>query len=340
MKKIAAVIITDTHLKESNIKIVVSIFRQAISFCLENKIDTIYHLGDIFDSRKSQPLLILNTFREILDEVHSNEISLVAICGNHEKTSYNEVSSFLHPFLHHPAFVLIDSYFKMPLTENVTVHFLPFFADDIYNEMLKLVQIDSIISNHDILFTHIGISGARMNNGQIVEGIAKSSFEMFEFIISGHYHDKQIFDKFNYIGSTIQHNYGETPDKGLTVLYNDLTWETVELEFPRYHKIEVDVDKLTNSEIEEIKKVKEETGDNLRVILVGSEAKVKSFNKQLLLNEGISVEHKIEEVVKEQLEERTNPFTSTSLVIEFEKYCKKNNLNEKEGKKYLYLVVN
>lgn len=342
MKEIAAVIITDTHLKEDNILINKSVYRQAIKFCKENGIDTIFHLSDIFNSRKSQSQEVLvDGFVEILDELQQEGITLITFPGNHDKTSYDSIKSFLDPYKHHPAFVLIDTYYKLQLTPNITLHLLPFFSDSVYREMLNLVEIteEKRMDSFDILFTHIGVNGARMNNGQVVEGISQDDFRLFDKVFIGHYHDKQIFGKFNYVGATIQHNYGETPDKGLTVIYNDLSWETVELDFPRYHKIEVDVDKLTNSEIEEIKRVKEKSGDNLRVILVGSEAKVKSFNKQLLLNEGISVENKVDEIVKEELVERVNPFTSATLLTAFESFCKKDKLEEEKGKKYLQKVI-
>lgn len=345
MKSQIAVIITDTHLKSTNIKTVESVFLQTIKYCKENGHEVIYHLGDILDSRKAQSLEILESFRKILDILHEENIKLVAICGNHEKTSYEEISSFLHPFIHHPAFILIDTYFKTLLTDDIILHFLPFFSDVVYHEMINLIELsDEEKTKQNVLFTHIGVSGARMNNGQIVEGIPRDCFNLFQKIILGHYHDKQSFDdnRFNYVGSTIQHNYGETPDKGLTVLYDDLTWETIELDFPRFLNIEIDISKLTPQDIQELKEEKAKSNDNLRVIICGPEEQVKSFNKHIFLESGISVEQKVDKINQSEIEERVEPFTSVTLLEEFDKFTVKQNLTKSSSTKglgYLKQVI-
>lgn len=336
--EIAAVILTDTHLKESNIDINLSVFEQAVNFCLDNNLKTIYHLGDIFDSRKALSLSVLSTFKQILDLLYESEIQLITIPGNHDRTWYSSVESFLDPFEHHPALTLVKDYFFAQLeSTDIRIHFLPFFSDEMYVE--RLVQIASNYTpsqtNRDILFTHIGVSGAIMNNGMNVEGVSQNSFGLFDKVYIGHYHDKQIFDKFNYIGSSIQHNYGEDPAKGLTILYTDLSFETLELKFPRYVKLEVDVNKLSLSDIEEIRKEKENSGDNIRVVLMGEEKDLKSFNKQSLLDLGISVQVKAEEINRSDIEERVEPYNSKSLFEEFELFCQKHKLNKEQGRKYL-----
>lgn len=344
MKKIIACIITDTHLKEENIEVNKSVYRQCVSFCKEHNLDTIFHLSDIFNSRKSQTQEVLvDGFLEILNHLQENEIKMVTFPGNHDKTSYERVESFLHPFQHHPAFTLIDEYYHCLLDEKVCVHFLPFFSDEEYNRRLNKIseKYQPTPGVSDILFTHIGITGAKMNNGTEVNSISQNLFSLFQKVFIGHYHDKQVFGdgKFNYVGSTIQHNYGETPDKGLTVLYDDLTWETIELDFPRYLNIEVDVTKLSSKDIEELKKHKETSTDFLRVTLCGSEEKVKSFNKFSLLESGISVEQKVDKIEKKEIEERVEPFTSTTLLEEFKVFCKKNSLQNEKGEEYLKKVI-
>lgn len=346
MKIPTAVIITDTHLREENRETVKSIFIQTIEYTLKLGFDTIFHLGDIFHSRKAQTLQVLEMWREILDIIQSFELKLVAICGNHEKTSYEDVASFLHPFQHHPAFTLIDDYFNILLTDNIVCHFLPFFSDEEYQK--RLVQISAAYTPTenvaDILFTHIGITGARMNNGTQVISISQNSFDLYNKVFLGHYHDKQIFGdgKFNYIGSTLQHNYGETPDKGLTVLYDDLTWETIELDFPRFLNIEIDISKLTPQDIQELKEEKAKSNDNLRVIICGPEEQVKSFNKHIFLESGISVEQKVDRINQSEIEERVEPFTSVTLLEEFDKFTIKQNLTESSSVKglgYLKQVI-
>lgn len=336
-----AILLTDTHLDESNLEVNYNIFFQTAQYCVDNGFNAIYHLGDIFKSRKAQSLSVLDMFSKILDMLQKFGIQLVVIPGNHDKTCYQEERSFLDPFKHHPSLSLISTYFNCPIAEGIVVHFIPFFSDVEYVEMLRSTASFIDNTNYNILFTHIGVSGAVMNNGMTVDGVPQEEFKWFTRVYIGHYHDKQVMnEKFNYIGSSLQHNFGETPDKGLTVLFNDLSFQTVDLEFPRYLKIHVDVDKLTPKEILEIKQVKEESGDNLRVILTGKEEKVKSFNKQQLLEIGVSVQVEVDEIEKAEVDERVQPFTSLAIQEEFDRFCEKNKIEDKDkGWNYLKQVL-
>ena len=298
--------------------------------------DVLFHLGDIFDSRRGQTVGNLNNFLYILDYALEVGVKIVIIPGNHDKVFYGEEDSFLNPFTHHPAYTLIKSYYQLQLTENIVVHFLPYFLDQVYNQYLQNVIFSD---KQDILFTHIGITGARMNNGVEVEGIKQSSFQGFEKVYIGHYHDKQIFGKFNYIGSSIQHNFGETPEKGLTLLYDDLSFSTHELDFPHYIKIDIDVDRIGVNEIRELQEESQSSNDFLKVVLCGSEEKVKSFDKTQLLSSGITVQLKVDNILKKEVDERVEPFTSISLLSEFSKFCKKNELQEENGIVYLNKIL-
>lgn len=341
-KKILAVLLTDTHLKEGNIDINKSVYKQTTQFCKDNGLNTIFHLSDIFNSRKSQSQEVLvDGFCQILDDLGKDEMKLITFPGNHDKTSYSSKKSFLRPFRYYPSFSLYESHTIVEF-DGLYVHMIPFFSDVEYLEELRKSRLNLNPNVRHILFTHIGVDGARMNNGETIQGITHDQFDHFEKVFIGHYHDKQVFgegDKFNYIGSSIQHNFGETPDKGLTVLYDDLSWETVELEFPRFLKIEVDVKKLTTKEINELVTESEKTTDRLKVILVGSEAEVKSVQKKVLQDAGMLVEMKVDSLNKTEIEDRVEPFTSESLKHEFDAFCKKNNLNHVNGLKYLNQVA-
>lgn len=335
--KIAEVILTDTHLKETNIEINKSVFEQSFQFCLENGLQNLYHLGDIFNSRKAQPLDVLQAFLDILDRAKELGLKIIIVPGNHDKTDYISRLSFLDPFATHPALDLITGFEQRCSVEGISISMIPFFADEQYLEWLEYAEKRKPLRDNDkrILFTHIGISGAVMNNGTVVDGIKGDLFDVYEKVFIGHYHDKQIFGRHNYIGSTIQHNYGEDPEKGLTILYDDLTFETKVLDYPKYHKIETSVKDLTLKDIEQIKQEIETSGDNIRIILTGDKKEIDSFNKNSLLTIGASVAIKQDEISKEEVEERAEPFTSTTLMSEYERFCEKNQLEAEVGRPYL-----
>ena len=342
--KIIAALLADTHLEEDSLEIIYKLFEQAADRCKEMGLDFIIHLGDIFDSRKGQSQDVLTTFNRILDMLQAKGVLLITFPGNHDKTSYTKEDSFLDPYKHHPALVLIKSYYMFqPEDARFRFHMIPFFADEMYREYLKnasatIVKTPGIV---DILFTHVGVTGAKMNNGKEVEGISPLDFIAFDKVFIGHYHDKQILgDKFVYIGASLQHNFGETQEKGMCLLSSDLSIETLPLDFPRFITIEMPVTSITPKDIEDLKQYKDETKENIRVIITGEDKDIKAFNRKSLLDIGVAVLTKAEAIEKEEIDSRVEAFTPTTLIEEFEAFCKKNSLEVQNGIVYLNRILN
>lgn len=337
MKTPIALILADTHLKEDNIEVNKSIFQQAIQLAKSLGLKQIDHAGDFFHSRKSQSQLVLTTFCEILDGINESGLELYSCVGNHDKTSYSSAESFLDPFAEHPAFNLFrGGGFRNTNKDEVDIAYLSYFTDELYCQELKKFNLKN--SPTTVLITHIGVSGAVMNNGTVIasESITPSLFKDFDLTLIGHYHDAQVLaeGRIRYIGASIQHNFGELTGKGATVLYDDLSTEIIPLKYPQYLKYEISPKDLTVKDIEDLKAEKQESGDNIRIVLTGSESELKSFNKQVLIEAGVSVQHKQDELVKDEIESRVEPFSASSLTEEFEAFCIKNKLDLKVGMKY------
>lgn len=339
MKKEAlAIIITDTHLKESNIEVSKSIFKQAIALAKEHEQHFVIHMGDVFESRKAQTIVLLNAFKEILAMFKQARMELVVIPGNHDKTNYDSKESFLDVFEHTPGCCLYSEPHSLD-GDGATFHFMPFFSDDVYVEKFPKLIVEK--GRQNILFTHIGVSGAVMNNGIAVETkISQSLFDPFDLVLIGHYHDAQIFrHNIQYTGASLQHNFGESPEKGATVVYDDLTTERVFFDFPRFLAYEINADQLTVQDIKDFEKEIKEKGDHLRIVLTGSEASIKAVDKQRLLVAGIDVATKQDIISQHEVEESVVAFTDQSLMASFKEYCKKNGLEYPTGAKYLKKVI-
>lgn len=332
--KIVAVTITDTHLSESNLEVNRSIFNQVIEFCEDNQIEYIIHDGDVFHSRKSQPQIILTAFEEILDQINDAGLHMFCVTGNHDKTDYRSEKSFLSSFKHHPGLSLIETYGTTEIGA-AKLAFLSYFDDDIYIDNLK--QLIEIINepNECILFTHIGVNGARMNNGVAIEsGVKASMFKVFKTVKVGHYHDPQSFANIEYFGAGMQHDFGERPNKGLHVLRDDGSLELVELQSPKYLKYEVDVNSLTQKDLDDLREEKQQTDDFLRIILVGEEKDLKSYNIQALKQVGVDVQIKMPEIEITELQTRIEPFTTETLKEQFVAFCDQNQLDLQQGMSY------
>lgn len=342
MSSTLAFILTDTHLEAENAEVNKAVFKESRDLAKEAGLKKIYHGGDIFNSRKAQPQDILNAFGTILDEFEADGMELVAIPGNHDKTNYHSEASFLDPFKHHPAFhlirqpMIVDVYNK----EQVSISMAPFFADE---EYIASIEGEFKKSAHKrVLLTHIGVNGAVMNNGMKVSSqVTEALFKIFDKVLIGHYHDASVFSKkIEYIGSSVQHNFGETPNKGLTILYDDLTIGTIELvSFPKYITKTFDVKDLTSKKIEQLKQDQAITDNRLRIVLTGAEEKIKAFDKQRLAEFGVKVTTKQDLVKVEELEERIEAFDSKSIASAFETFCVKNSLDHPTGLKYLNPIL-
>jgi exonuclease SbcD len=338
MRKPIAIALTDTHLSENTIELNKSIFRQARAKTKELGLDRVQHLGDFFQSRKSQSQDVLTAFADILDEFSDEGMILDAINGNHDKTAYGEPDSFLDPFKYHPA-INLYRYCGARFVNDIAIHYASFFRDQEYIALIEEALKNGSFSKQNILLTHIGCNGATMNNGTPIKSeITSALFSRFDKVFIGHYHDAQEFGNVEYIGAAIQHNFGEGTQKGLTVIYDDLSTELIPLNFPQYLTYEVDVKTVTNKDIQDLKDEKK-SGDYVRVVLTGDEKSLKSFNMQSLREAGVAIQLKQEKLEIKEIETRVEAFDNQTLTEEFEAFCKKNKLNHKEGLKYFNKIV-
>lgn len=340
-KKAIALILTDTHLSENNIEVSKSIFAQAIEIAKQHKFDTIYHGGDIFDSRKAQKQDVLNAFDDILEMFDENNMHLIATPGNHDKTNYNSERSFLDSYRWHGYFQLYRETIPQVVYRNsvdkIFIYMMPFFRDDKYIEGFKDFKAKKGVKN--VLITHIGVNGAVMNNGmKVSSGINEELFCKFDKVLIGHYHDKSYYSKsIEYIGASFQHNFGENEYKGLTVLFDDLSTDTIALKFPKYLKYEMEAKDLS---LKEVEKLKDNNGNHIRVVLTGEEKDIKSVDKQRLLALGVDVKAKQDELNPEEIESRVEAFDDASLFSAFETFCEKNELLYEEGLQLLNKAFN
>lgn len=338
MKKAIATFLTDTHLRESNLNLNHSIYRQAVTHTKNLGLNRIFHLGDVFDSRQSQTIeLLKDGFFDILEYLKTENILLHTIAGNHDRTDYSSIFSFLTTFQYHPAFKLVETFELVTLNTEIDLYLLPFFNDEVYNYYLKEMCDTFDISSckkQKILGTHIGITGSIMNTGVEFHGKVNDSYlNYYNKILVGHFHDQQQFRNVCYIGSGLQHNFGERQNKGLTVLYDDLSIELIPLEFPKYNTYHIKATDLKKSDLKDLEEEKKTS--NVRVFLEGSEEEVKAFNKQDLLKLGIKVEKKVPKVDKKVIEQQVEKYDKSKLDNYFSEFCTQNLLEESQGIFYL-----
>lgn len=217
----------------------------------KHKVDTVLHLGDIFDRRKYINFHTLKRSREFFfDELHKRNITMHAILGNHDTfyVSTNEVNSVA---------LLLNEYDNIRVyeTDPVELEFgptkilmCPWIVKDTYDMVMGRIKQ----SKANILMGHFDLKGFEMMKGIVSDhGIDHKEFNQFEAVYSGHYHHPSHYGNVQYLGAQYEMNWSDYGSKrGFYLLdteTRDLTF--IENESRIYHKLEYDDADLTIDEI-------------------------------------------------------------------------------------------
>lgn len=345
-KQPIAIFSTDWHIKDDNTEQIIDLVTQQCELAKKLGVKILICLGDVFNSRKSQTLLCLNTFGTILDIIEEFDLILYCIAGNHDRTDYESDNSFLDQFKHYPNFRLISGIDKLEF-DGITLHFMPFWKENVwlerYNSYLENQKTWNI---QNILCSHIAVNGSRNNDGTKIEnGISSSIFrDYFNKVFLGHYHDmQQPANNIFHLPSIQQNNFGENENKGFTVLCDDGSHELVKSKFKEYIKVKIDVDKVSKKELNDlVTEYSNQTKDSyVRFILEGTEDKIKSINKDVLQSSGIdikTVNKEIENVTVDFDEIEIKKYTKDDLLDEFQMFCEEYDKDYEKGLEYIKTI--
>jgi len=333
MKKIAAKI-TDTHLGDKNTELVYNIFEQLVEKMVGEKINTLFHLGDWFTSRKGQSLEVLTTSFKILRLLQSNDINLFIIPGNHDKVDLDSIISFLDVFSFCDR-VSVIRVCDIVRIDGVSVTMLPYFKEDEeYPKQLSGVLKKISPKETNVLMTHIAVTGVKNNDGsEVTNNLSKNSFKAFKKVYVGHYHNRSKFGNIEYIGSAYQANFGEDNEKGFSWLLEDGGSEFVKLDFPEFVKLNISVDEMNTDQAfsELLGIVADNKGGNTRITIVGDQSKLKSFNKGKLTDIGVEVCYSEVEITAQAELPEIKTFDKSTILSTFENYCEVNNVDKKNS---------
>lgn len=292
MKKPLVAIIKDTHLTKNNGDTVWHIFEQFIRLMQKHGIKKAIHLGDFFSERGSHNLDRLEKVGQIIKLFIDSEIILYTISGNHDKDILSEERSYLDLYQiasKNQYYVLFHNYHYFDLG-NVRFHFIPYFLEgEHYNERLGKIKKGK---SKNVLFTHIAVNGVRNNDGSIVDnGIPLTDFKSFNKVFIGHYHEENFIPpNIYYLPGSYQQNYGESPKKGFTILYDDLSTSFHQSEFIEYKKLKIAAsDKKALQEITTELGKMDLSGYNVRLILTGNQSEIESVDTSLFQKNGVDV---------------------------------------------------
>lgn len=178
-------------------------------YAAKKSIDVILVLGDLFHDRNSISVDALATVHDFFDvAVNKYNQRWVVLPGNHDlylKNSW-DVTSLKH--LSNMIDIIGDV--KLLNIGGRSFWVLPFIHyESVYMDVVK--SINNKASTDDILLTHIGINGAKLNECFLMKNWSIVNFDDTKFasVFTGHFHCHQNVGKAWYPGSPIPFRFDE-----------------------------------------------------------------------------------------------------------------------------------
>ena len=235
------------------------------------QVDTVIHMGDIFDSRKSIDLKSLEWSKKVVFEPHK-KYNVYAIVGNHD-CYYKDTNYVNSPELLLRAYPNIKLYSKATEIEidKLKILMLPWINSENFDETKEL--IDGCESK--VAMGHLEINGFRATRGHMMEnGMDTSVFDKFDRVYSGHFHTRSTDGKIYYLGNPYEMYWNDVNDTRGFHIFDTNTLELTPINNPYKLFYNVYYDdtnyKLFNTSIYKNKIVK---------VIVRKKSNIKEFEK-------------------------------------------------------------
>ena len=185
----------------------------------KHNIDTIIHMGDMFDSRKSIDYQSLEWSKRVVFEP-LKKYKVHAITGNHD-AYYKNTNKVNSPELLLKDYDNIITYSK-PTEINIgglDILLLPWINSENFEESKEFIDN----SKSKIAMGHLEINGFKATRGHMMEdGMDVSIFSKFEKVYSGHFHTRSTDGKIYYLGNPYEMYWNDVNDKrGFHILDTD-----------------------------------------------------------------------------------------------------------------------
>ncbi|AEC52999.1 endonuclease [Synechococcus phage S-CRM01] len=174
-------------------------------------IDTVIHMGDVFDVRKGIDYWSLAWSKRVFfDELVKRNIETHIIVGNHDifyKTSLKIHSPGLN-LTEYPNITTYDTP-QVATIKSQEVFMIPWICEDNVEQFTKILGT----TNSKLAMGHLEISGFYANqNYQCTTGIDAHIFSSFERVFSGHFHKKNTTGNITYLGNPYQLYWSDEGD--------------------------------------------------------------------------------------------------------------------------------
>ena len=192
-------------------------------------IDTIIHMGDVFDGRKSIDYYSLEWAKRVVFEP-MKKYKVYAITGNHD-CYYKNTNIINSPEL------LLTSYDNWEIysgavdinIDGLDILLLPWISVDNHDETVEVIKK----SKSKIAMGHLELNGFKATRGHMMEdGMDIALFNKFEQVYSGHFHTRSTDGKIFYLGNPYEMFWNDVNDPRGFHLFDTDTKEKVAINNP------------------------------------------------------------------------------------------------------------
>ena len=182
-------------------------------------IDTIIHMGDVFDSRKSIDYYSLEWAKRVVFEP-MKKYKVHAITGNHDcyYKNTNEINSPEVLLTNYDNITTYSSAQDIKI-DGLDILLLPWISTDNFDESLSKIKK----SKSKVAMGHLELNGFRAHRGHVMEdGMKIDVFNKFDKVYSGHYHTRSDDGRIYYLGNPYEMFWNDVNDpRGFTLFDTD-----------------------------------------------------------------------------------------------------------------------
>jgi DNA repair exonuclease SbcCD nuclease subunit len=203
-------------------------------YLIENNIDTIIHLGDFFDNRKTVNFETLRHAKEcFINPLKEYNIYLNLLVGNHDSyyKSNGDLTSTKLLFNEEPNIYVFDKLIHVNIGGR-SMLMVPWIFPIQKEEITETIKL----SSDDVCCGHFEMLGVIQHGNRVSKkGIDTGIFSHFDHVFSGHFHKKSQY----YVGCPYQMTWNDYGDDKRIVIYDtdSNTTEDVYLSDNIFHQI-------------------------------------------------------------------------------------------------------
>ena len=195
----------------------------------EHQIDTVIHMGDIFDSRKAIDLQSLEWSKRVVFNP-LKKYNVHALIGNHD-CYYKNTNHVNSPELLLKDYPNIKTYSKATeiSLDKLKILLLPWINSENYEETENLIKK----TKAKVAMGHLEVNGFKATRGHMMEsGMDVKIFSKFEKVYSGHFHTRSDDGQIFYLGNPYEMFWNDVNDPRGFHLFDTKTLEHTPINNP------------------------------------------------------------------------------------------------------------